>query len=241
MFNFSVSKVVIALIMIVLLFVVVNVIRTRHYINIGKVIASKAKAYEQSPDNPTATVLVMGDSSAVGTGAEDSSKSVAGLLGAEHSRVRIINKAVNGLRTDELVAQLPKVEGKVDLIIIHIGGNDIVHFTPLKEVEKNLMSIVEMAKTKADKVVVLHGGNVGTSKLFPFGSRWIFTMRTKQVRQIYLKVSAQMGINYVDMFREVPQDPFYIDPEKYYSNDYFHPSADGYKLWYSQIAPFVSL
>jgi lysophospholipase L1-like esterase len=209
-----------------------NVYRTKHFIRIGEEIANNAKPFNQKPENPTEKFLIYGDSSAVGTGSLDPQKSVAGYLAKDYPKATIINKGINGLKANELIKMLKNEEEKADTFIIQIGGNDIVRFTNLTELQKDLEKIIDLAKTRSNKVIIFHGGNVGTSKLFPYGLRWIYTNRTKKVQNIYLEISAQKEIQYVDMFRKKKNDKFYLNPKKYYAADYFHPSADGYKLWY---------
>jgi lysophospholipase L1-like esterase len=210
--------------------------RTQHFINIGIDMADNARPYTQNPLNPTKQVLFIGDSSALGTGADSPERSVAGYLGQDFPDYQIDNLAVNGMKIEGLIAELKKLdEKKFDIVFIHIGGNDIVRFTPTKEFRQNLVMVLNEAKSISEKVIILHGGNVGTSKLFPWFTRWIFTERTKYFRNIYLELADSKQVFYIDMFMQVKQDPFYLEPEKYYAADNFHPSADGYQLWYRDI------
>lgn len=230
---------------IFLVYITYQYLRTRHYISIGVGLAESAVAYEQHPDStmagPTVRILTIGDSSVVGTGSSDPRYSVAGRLGTQYPTADISNLGVNGTRTHELLERLKSVQGEqYDLVLIHTGGNDIVHFTAFESIEADLRNVLDVATTLSDSVVVLHGGNIGSSKLFPAGTRWIFTYRTKKVREIFTRVSAEKQIYYVDLFREGQADPFVADPKKYYAADYFHPSADGYGDWYQLIAPVIA-
>lgn len=235
-------KLIILFIIALAIYLCAEFFRTQHFINIGINLADNARPYTQNPLNPTKQILFIGDSSALGTGADSPEHSVAGYLGQDFPDYQIENLAVNGMKIEGLILELKKMdEKKFDTVFIHVGGNDIVRFTPIKEFRQNLVAVINEAKSISDKVVLLHGGNVGTSKLFPWFTRWIFTHRTKDFREIYLQLADSKQVFYIDMFMEVKQDPFYLEPEKYYAADYFHPSANGYELWYQNIKRQVEL
>jgi lysophospholipase L1-like esterase len=215
-----------------ILYVGYEYFRTQKYIEIGVGIAEKAKAYEQNGvgDLPTRVLFV------------DEEKSVAGYLGNEFENFDIKNIAVNGHKTEDVVSLLEdmSVEGGWDYLVLQIGGNDIVRRVDVQEIEVNLRNILERVDGVAEKVVVFHGGNVGTSKLFPWFVRPYYTYRTQEVRKMYLRVVDDFdGVTYVDMFRNKSEDPFYLEPEKYYSEDNFHPSGAGYRDWYDLMRDVV--
>jgi lysophospholipase L1-like esterase len=115
-----------------------------------------------------------------------------------------------------------------------------VRRTPYADLEHDFPRVLELAKQHSNNVVQLTSGNVGTSKLLPFGTRWFFTLRTKQVREIFIRINAEQGTHYVDLLRKRSEDPYAQDPDKYYSADYFHPSAEGYGDWYGFVKPIVT-
>lgn len=234
------TKISLAILIGLVVYAAYQSIRTRYYISIGIGLANAAVKYEQHPPNPTIRILTIGDSSVVGTGSTNPLLTVAGRLGADYPTADITNLGVNGTRTQELIERFTGIQDqKYDLILIHTGGNDIVHFTSMADIESGLNQVLDVATIMSDDVIVLHGGNVGSSKLFPAPTRWIFTYRTKKVREIFIRVAAEKGVHYVDLFREGKADPFVADPKKYYGADYFHPSADGYGDWYVAIKQFL--
>jgi len=81
--------------------------------------------------------------------------------------------------------------------------------------------------------MLMTSGNIGTAKLLPFGTRWFFTKRTRKVREIFMEAAETHSTPYVDIFREVKEDPFAQDPKRYYAKDIFHPSSEGYADWYT--------
>ena len=187
-------------------------------------------------------ILNIGDSSVVGTGSADEKLSVAGRLGADYPKATVVNLGVNGTRTKQLIERFDGIaDQRFDLIVIHTGGNDIVRFTPYAELEESLRVVLDKATKLSDSVVLLHGGNVGTSRLFPSPVRWVYTKRTSAVRDIWQRVSEEKGVYYVDLWRRFEDDPFHIDPATYYSADMFHPSGAGYGDWYRHVAEVIPL
>ena len=185
--------------------------------------------------------LIVGDSSAVGVGADPAEGSIAGRLASDFPTADVRSIAVSGHKVADAIRQIETLaaEERFDLIVIQIGGNDIVRNTAYKNLETDFPKLFELAKQHSDNVVQLTSGNVGTSKLLPFGTRWLFTLKTKQVRELFIRINQEQGTHYVDLFRNKANDPYAQDPDRYYSDDYFHPSAEGYGDWYTFVKPIV--
>lgn len=234
------TKIIIGLIIVVIIYVVAQYVRTRHYINTGIALANAAVRYEQHPANPTQRLLVIGDSTAVGTGASKPEMSTAGLIGENHPTTEIINRGVNGARVADLPPRFKEFnDHEFDVVLIQIGGNDIVRFTDWTELEQNLKLVLMEANRVGKQVLILHCGNFGTAKLFPFGTRWIFTQRTAKLRELYQRVVPDYQATYIDLWRLGNADPFAREPYKFYATDLFHPSDAGYADWYEHIKPLL--
>lgn len=235
-------KIFLVILAIILIIAIYDVISTRRLIAIGVEQTKTTVAFERRLEKPNLRFLVVGDSSAVGVGAEPPEGSVAGRLATDFPTADVQSIAVSGARVLGAIDQLEGLapDDKYDLILIQIGGNDIVQRTAYNDLEQNFPKVLELAKQHSANVVQLTSGNVGTSKLLPFGTRWYFTIRTKQVREIFMRINAEQGTHYVDLLRKRSVDPYAQDPDKYYSADYFHPSADGYGDWYSFVKPVVA-
>lgn len=173
-------------------------------------------------------ILVFGDSTAVGTGSERSEDSTAGRLGSLYPDASVENLAENGMRIKGLLEILPDVNGKYDLILIQIGANDIIRLTPMEEIEKGIREILLQAKERGRKVIVLHSGNIGESKFFPWYVRPLLSKRSFEVREIYKKAAQEFGASYVDLI-EIGI------PENYYAADLLHLTGEGYGVWFDEI------
>lgn len=234
-------KIILLFLAIILAVVVYDVIQTQRLIAVGVKQTEETKAFERRLQDPEFSFLIVGDSSAVGVGAVPPEGSVAGRLAADFPTADVKSLAVSGSKVSDAVKQLESLseDDHYDLILIQIGGNDIVRRTPYADIERDLPRLFDLASQHSENVVQLTSGNVGTSKLLPFGTRWYFTLRTKKVREIFMRVASDKDVHYVDLLRTRANDPYAQDPKKYYSPDFFHPSAEGYGDWYQFVAPIV--
>ncbi len=210
-------------------------------IRTSKEIEKNTTPFQQHPAQPNFRVLVAGDSTGVGTGAADPKFSTAGRLGADYPDAGIMNISENGLKLAELEEKLKEFttnhpQPKYDLLLIQIGANDIVGQTSYKSIEKSIVAILDIAEKFASNTVVLTSGNVGASPVFRWPLSVYLRSRTVAVREIFLTaVQNRPSVSYVDLFRNPQDDIFLNDVERYYAIDLFHPSGDGYGVWYEEI------
>lgn len=231
-------KITVGILVVLVVFALYQYFRKKHYIAVGEALAAEAALHPYSQENPNATlrILIIGDSTVVGTGADDPEHSVAGYLGADYPDAELVNLGVNGTRTHGLIERFEGIQDQhFDLVLIHTGGNDIVYNTDHTQLAQDLGTVLDLAKKVGDEVVLLSCGSVGTAPLFPFGTHWIFTARTKEVRDIFMPIAESKGVHYVDLLRETDLDPFAKDTDLYYAADKFHPSSTGYLDWYEHI------
>ncbi len=208
-----------------------------YYIQIGKQVVKRSEKFEKKIENPEMRILIIGDSTAYGIGASSPINSLAGLYSQRFPEAEIVNMGLNGKKTIDLLNDLQSIQDqRFDLMQIDIGGNDIIRFRPYEETEKNISQALTIASTMADDIIFVSTGNLGTVKLFPPGTRYLLETRTRKLREIFIAESNKFSnINYVDLFREAGEDPFSKDPEKYYAEDFLHPSDAGYADWFELI------
>jgi lysophospholipase L1-like esterase len=212
--------------------------RMRRLIRLGEVVAEASIPYEQAPNNSTMRILFVGDSTAVGTGASTPERSLAGLVGQKYPNAQIDNIAVNGAKLSDAIAQLKSVTSSYDLLFLHIGGNDIVRLTPLNKFRSEYKELLSLATGKATKVLHTSTGNVGSAPFFPRLPGYYFSHRTRQVIDIIQSEISDydaLDVRYNYMYTSLANDPFLADKDHFYLKDYFHPSDDGYALWWSQM------
>jgi lysophospholipase L1-like esterase len=228
------SKITLGISILLIVYVVAQYFRTRHYINIGVPLAARAVAYEQHPAEPTSHILVIGDSTAVGTGADRPEESTAGLLGHDYPEADIVNRGVNGARLADLSTSFVEFDDQeFDLVLVQIGGNDVWHFTRFTDIEDSLNNVLADATRVGKHVMIMHGGDFASAKALPLGTRWLFSWRSAKLRELYQRVVPEYGASYVDVWHANDNKP--DRAAAFYAADNFHPSSSGYADWYAEI------
>ncbi len=202
----------------------------------GRQLALESRAFEARVDDAPRRLLVIGDSTGVGTGASDPRNSVAGQIGVRLPGLEVVNLAEDGARMADVVQQLSAApRGPYDAILIQAGGNDILRFTDLGRLRETTDRLLAAATARTGLVVMMSTGDVGTAPAFPFPVDVLYSWQTRRVRGLLLDSAARHGIAYVDLYDPSPDNPFVTDPWKYHARDGLHPSDAGYRLWFEQL------
>ncbi len=218
---------------IVVAYAMFSYVRIQKLIAISTELVNTTLPFENILPPPAPQVLFIGDSAGVGVGASHPTQSIAGLFSRNHPEYSISNKSVSGRRTAGLILLLASLPDKsYDLLIIQIEGNDTVHVTPIKKLEGEIEVVLQDARRVSPHVILYSTGNVGDAPLFPRPFAWFWEQRTRKVRSLFAKKAKQHNITYVDLYREKPEDPFYLKPFEYHTTDLFHPSDLGYAYWH---------
>jgi len=183
------------------------------------------------------SIAIFGDSTAVGTGSKNVEETLAGRLAKDFPHTNIINLAENGSKTIGVSQQIQSLHNKkVDMAIISTGGNDIWAYTSSRKLVEDLRSILEQAKEISDHhVILLFFGNEGTAPFFPWPIRSWLNHRTELVKNIFLFVANEQKVPIIDLFSNPRENPFVIDPKRYFAEDRLHPSGAGYGEWYKRM------
>lgn len=188
--------------------------------------------YAQSPENPSARVLVLGDSVALGVGAAIPAESIVGRLGVDNPDMEIVNMGVSGLRTHEIVGMMHQYpDDSFDVVFLHIGGNDVVSRLPVIETERNMRAALIQANRIAPNVLFATHGDFRTVPALPWGLRWIWESRNVQQRELYHRLKEEFDAQLADYYRKpgvIPQERVDV----WYAADEFHLSSEGQKDMY---------
>ena len=207
---------------------------------IGKNMARITVPYSRQVRNPMKRVLIVGDSLAVGVGSSIPEHSIAGLLGKDYPDADITNLAVSGSKIKDVLKTLESSKDLgYDLILIQVGGNDVVQFTDIDSAKNDTDELLKIAKTKSDKVLFYTSGSVGYAPIFTVPVSWIYTYRTQKLYSVLKKVANDNNVTYIDLLYTKKDDPFKTDIDEYYANDYFHVSDAAYEVWYQKIKPYL--
>lgn len=202
------------------------------------VLILRVSPYEQViPSAPK--ILILGDSTGYGTGARQSSNSISGRIGADFPTYSIENKSVNGRTIGELVSVAQSVEGEYALILLQIGGNDILQQRDTAVVEKELRTIVADLTDNTESLVMISSGNVGAASAFDTEDSQKFERITRDFKAVFGAVARDTELTFVDLFLEREDDPFVSNPDTYLAMDGLHPSDEGYGAWYTTLRPTI--
>ena len=193
-----------------------------------------------NPHDPTLTYLVLGDSTAAGTGAqkleETYAYAVAHALAAKGNYVHVINKAQVGAKVSDLISdQLPVLDSLTpDVLSISIGANDANHFTPAANYTTDYNTLVNHLSRLPSTTQVLLSNTLDMSlpPAYPLLYRWRAGNYSAQQNNISKEALHDNNrIKMINLFQDGRLDST-KDPSLY-ASDKFHPSPKGYALWAS--------
>jgi lysophospholipase L1-like esterase len=186
------------------------------------------------PPNPSLRLLVLGDSTAVGTGASAPSGSIAGLIARDHPDWAIENRAEDGAKFAAIAAQA-EAGGRFDVVLVMGGGNDVIRFTGEATLRQGVRRTLDAARALAPRVIVMPSGNVGNAPFFSRPWSWWMTARSRTLHAIVRGAAAATGAQFVDLYKDRADDPFAQDPRRLNAADGLHPSDAGYAAWYREL------
>lgn len=227
----------ITLLLIIAVTLSFGIIRMYLLVKKTKVLIKNAVPYERSLPNSNMKILVLGDSTAYGTGSEKNTETTAGRLAELFPQADVKTIAENGLKLEGLLEKVGEIDPneKYSIILVQIGANDIMKLTGMKDIESRIDTLVDRLSKQTDKLIFMHSGNIGDSEFFPFYIQPILTSRTDKVREIYIKTADKYKAFYVDIIESDIPKIIEAYPNKYYANDYLHLTGAGYGLWFDEI------
>jgi lysophospholipase L1-like esterase len=197
-------------------------------------LARDSEPFQHNPPNATLRLLIVGDSTGVGTGASAPQNSLAGLLAQAFPRLAIDNLAQDGATFEGVVEQLQRDTVRYDAVLIQAGGNDVIRLRSDNAMRADIERAIALAAGRADHVLVMPAGNVGNAPFFfpPVSS----LMSTRAARlHGHVKAAAQQhGAAYINLFKDAANDPFANNPGLH-AADGLHPSDAGYRVWFDEI------
>lgn len=194
----------------------------------------ESEPFQASPEGPAQRLLIVGDSTAVGTGASSPRASLAGLIAAEHADWAIVNRARDGAKFGDVVEQLAGDE-RFDTVLLLAGGNDVVRLTGAEALRSSVDEALARARALAPRVIVMPAGNVGNAPFFYPPWSWWMSHRSRELHRIVRAAAASHDAAYVDLYKERRDDPFAQQPKRLNAADGLHPSDEGYRLWREEL------
>lgn len=191
---------------------------------------------EGGPDRPgsgVARLLVLGDSTAVGTGVTDMADAVAGHLARRVPAAwRVVGD--NGLRSDELLDRYlaTAAERPADLIVVLAGWNDALQLRSARAFATATGALLDglRAGHPAARIALVAPPRFGRFAVFPQPLRWALGRHAEGLTRAARRLTAERGIPLVPGFDGVQV-----------ASDRFHPDAAGYAGLAADVAAALHL
>jgi lysophospholipase L1-like esterase len=184
-------------------------------------------------DGEPLTLVVLGDSSVAGVGADAAEDTltygVAKALSDQY-QVGLHALGVSGSRLGHVVVdQLPQVEGlDPDIVLVCVGTNDVTHGTTIREAKRQLRLLVAgLAEVAPNARVIVSGlPPAETAAAFHRPLRDLLGLRALLFTRLYRAELTPHGISVFDIAK-LTKSAFHGKREMF-SADLFHPSSAGY-------------
>jgi lysophospholipase L1-like esterase len=191
-------------------------------------------------------LLVLGDSSAAGMGADHAQQTVGaivanGVAALTGRPVRLTNRAVVGAETSGLVQQLANaVEDGLEpaLTIIMIGANDVTHRADRASSIRHLDEVVRRLRSMGSEVVVGTCPDLGTVQPIAQPLRLLMRRWSRDLAAAQTVAVVEAGGRTVSL-GDLLGPEFAAKPSEMFSADQFHPSPAGYARAAAALLPTV--
>lgn len=178
-------------------------------------------------------LLVFGDSTAAGVGAESQGEALSGVLSRElHERlgrgVEWQLQGRSGVTSGELRSYfLPAATSEpYDIVFLAIGVNDVMHMRTKRQFANDLAAILDDLRTASPEAWIIVPG-IPRMERFPSLPEPL--SKVLGARAHRMNRGARQVIE--GRYRIVHAKPWPLGKPGFFAVDQFHPSATGYALW----------
>lgn len=232
---YMIEKLLLLLAALILVYVGYTGIMLYRNVQVSKTLIAESQPYSNPTSDTRVTLLVLGDSTAVGVGAIESTDTVAALFAERIGATSVENYAVSGAKIADLHEQIAQAtQDRYDYILMQVGGNDIIAFHSAQSAAEDLEAVVATLP-ETENLLVLSAGNVGGVPLFPWFIRPFYTARTLAYHDVFTNIIERHNGTYVNLYIPPNEDPFVQEPNVYLAADGLHPSSKGYAFWFIKI------
>ena len=193
-------------------------------------------------DRDPISVAWLGDSLAAGYGVyrdvdTPAVRNARAVSAIAHQPVRIANVAVVGSESADLDEQIARLAEPPDIAVIVIGANDVTHRVKPKDAVRHLAAAVQDLRAMGAEVIVGTCPDLGNIR--PIGQ----PLRTL-VRRMSRNLAAAQTIAVVEAGGRTVSlgdmlGPLFASRDDLFSDDKFHPSAEGYAEAADALLPSV--
>ena len=200
-------------------------------------IAHSTSAFSSGPTQ-NEKILILGDSTAYGTGASRQEDTIAGRLARDFPKSQVINLSKNGALIKDLKNQIKSIQGQTfSMIIISCGGNDVWHLTRIQTILDDLKFVFSELEGNAPKgkIIFLLYNNIASAPLFPSLVQYFLKKHSAKVQKAIQTAAAVPHVRIIELFVNDTYNPFLKNPEILFAKDGIHPSSRGHELWYNRM------
>ncbi len=191
-------------------------------------------------------VIVLGDSSAAGMGAEHPHETVGGIVASGVAAltgrpVRLTNRAVVGAESSDLERQLACALEEVahpGVVLVLVGANDVTHRIERSAAVRSLEQVVRRSRALGCEVVVGTCPDLGTIVPIRQPLRWLLQRWSRDLAAAQTVAVVEAGGRTVSLGDLIGPE-FASFPHELFSKDGFHPSAAGYARVAAALLPSV--
>lgn len=200
------------------------------------------RAPEIPADRDPITVAWLGDSLAAGYGVQHDIETpavrMAVVISATARRpVRIANVAVVGADSSALAAQVARVTEPPDVAVVIIGANDVTHRTKPKDAVRDLACAIRVLREMGAEVVVGTCPDLGTIRPISQPLRALVRRMSRNLAAAQTIAVVEAGGRTVSLGDLL--GPLFAGRRDLFSDDQFHPSAEGYAEATDALLPSV--
>jgi lysophospholipase L1-like esterase len=189
-------------------------------------------------DGPPLRLLILGDSSAAGVGAEHQDQALAGQLAQALSRKFRVEWEVlarTGATSADALEMLTEAPATpVDVAVIALGVNDVTGMVPTQRWLAQQQAIVTyLEQTRGAGTIYLSAlPPMRHFPLLPNPLRWVLGRQAERLEAARARQFAQHG-KVIPIKFTLPLDPKFMAP------DGFHPSPETYRIWAETLADTI--
>lgn len=204
-------------------------------------LVDRSEPLQSAPADAAQRLLIVGDSTGVGTGATSPEHSLAGLLAQAFPRLQIDNRAADGALLADVRGQLEGVSGRYDAVLVQAGGNDVIRLRSQDSMRRDIDRVTELARARSDHVLLMPAGNVGNAPFFFAPVSWLMSARARSLHGVVRETAQQRQAVYVNLYKDKARDPFAQQPDLLHASDGLHPSDPGYRIWFDELVQQAQL